>query len=322
MCTRRRTRLFASLLLLTAPAVGSGCRARRGSSATPARTEAHVVSPVDGRCPAALVATRDGGLDADRYVVPNDLERRGMRDAMARLLGSLPGAREKAASELSNIGFQIIDVPEQRAVLVREGSRRRGGGAYLVRIGSPSQLIVQAPHTFFDEGTMPLACELFARGNAAALFVNTSHRYKSAPQTPGGAFPADVAHARDSLFQAATEGMLRARSKAVAVQLHGFGDREADGAIVLSSGVRHFGVPTVVAAQAALSRVIDGGVLRFPDDQDELGATTNVQGAVVRDAGGRFLHVEIGAPLRRALLSDAIYRASVLSTLADVTEGS
>jgi hypothetical protein len=311
----------------------SGCRARKGRkpAEAPRSTAAtggvdfggHVVSPVEGRCPAALEATRDGGLDADRYVVPTARERRVMSEAMALLFGAEPGSRQSATAQLQEIGFEVVDVPEQGAVLVREGARRRGGGAYLVRLGAASRLMVQAPHTFFDEGTLPLACELFARGHAASLFVNTSHRFKSAAQTPGGSFPADVAHARDSLFQAATEGMLRARSgqRPVTIQLHGFGEREAEGVVVLSAGVRTLGLPTVAAAQSVLSRVIDGGVLRFPDDQSELGATTNVQGAAVRQAGGQFLHVELGAPLRRAMLADATFRASVLSTLADAMEG-
>ena len=51
------------------------------------------------------------------------------------------------------------------------------------------------------------------------------------------------------------------------------------------------------------------------------GATTNVQGAIVREAGGQFLHVELAAPLRRALLDDATLRASFLATLADALEG-
>lgn len=296
----------------------AGCRAR--SERAHAAVAAPVtVKAVDGHCPGPLADTREGGLDPDRYVVPTAAEYRTMRDAVVDLA---KGARDEARSALATIGFQLVDL-EGDLVLVREGARRRGGGAYVFRAGAASRSIVQAPHTFFDEGTLPLACELFARGNAAALFINTAHRYKSASKTPSGVFPADVAHARDSLFQAATEGMLRARAaqKPVVVQLHGFGEREAEGAVVLSGGVRRFGLANVAAAQAALARVIDGGVLRFPDDQNDLGATTNVQGALVREAGGQFLHIEMGAPLRRALLSNPIYRASVLATLADAMEG-
>ena len=70
-----------------------------------------------------------------------------------------------------------------------------------------------------------------------------------------------------------------------------------------------------------MSRVIDGGVMRFPDDHNELGATTNVQGAIVRDSGGQFLHIEMAATLRRDLLGNATVRANVLATLADAMEG-
>jgi hypothetical protein len=304
--------------------VVSGCK--RTPPAPTAKVEERVVKAIDGRCPTVLDATREGGLDADRYVVPTDAERHAIRDAVAILVEGAPDAMARATTAAKAASFEIVDVPEQGAVLLREARTKRGGGAYLVRVGSKAHVFIQAPHTFYDEGTLPLGCELFERARAGAFFINTSHRYKSAKQTSGGQFPADVAHAKDSLFQAATEGLLRARpkpSKIVVVQVHGFGEREAggNGAMVLSAGVRTPGQPVVARVALALSRVIDGGVLRFPEDHNELGATTNVQGAIVRESGGQFLHIEMGAPLRRDLLGNPTVRANVLATLADAMEG-
>lgn len=304
---------------------GFACR-RTKPEPTPTTRE-EPVRAVDVRCPQALLETRDGGLDPDRYVVPSDPERRALRDAIASLIVGRGDAKDHAAKA----GFELVDLGDDRGVLVREvAGKRRGGGAYVVRPGSTSRLFVQAPHTFHDEGTLPLAYELFARARAAALFVSTAHRYKAAPKTAAGAWPADVAHARDSFFQAATEGALRARTTpSVVVQLHGYGEREGGGAAVVSAGVRTPGHPLVARATTALGRIVStaasantaGSVLRFPDDHGELGATTNVQGAIVREAGGQFLHVELAAPLRRALLDDATLRASFLATLADALEG-
>jgi hypothetical protein len=80
------------------------------------------------------------------------------------------------------------------------------------------------------------------------------------------------------------------------------------------------GVPIVTRVHTALKGVVNG-VARFPEESSELGATTNVQGVIVREAGGQFLHVEMAAPLRRDLLSNPTLRASVLSSLADALEG-
>lgn len=336
---------LATIALLSALAAASvaGCRRkeppRTSSPAAGASGEGAAVSTVkvrSVRCPEALVAAREGGLDEGRYVVPTDAERRAIREAVAAIMNGGDGHAKAAEA-----GFEIVDLPEQRARLLREiPSRKRGGGAYVLRPDSSSRLFVQAPHGFYDEGTFPLACELFERADAGALFVDTAHRYRGAPQAPNGSWPADVAHARDSLFQAATEGLLRAlrqREPRVAaagtalaaqtsaktpviVQLHGFAEREAGGSMVISAGLRTPGAPLVSRAAIALGRLTKG-VQRYPEDQSELGATTNVQGAIVREASGQFLHIEIGAPLRRQLLDDKALRASFLATLADALEG-
>ncbi len=42
-------------------------------------------------------------------------------------------------------------------------------------------LIVEAPHTFFDRGTLPVALAIFEAQRARALILNTSHRYGGRP---------------------------------------------------------------------------------------------------------------------------------------------
>jgi hypothetical protein len=273
------------------------------------------------RCPAALVATRKGGTDADRFVAPTDAERTAMRDAMAALVKEGAAARAKAQALLAPAGFEIVDVTEiPGSVLVREvESRRRGGGAYIVRFNARvPTTFVQTPHTFFDEGTLPLGCEFFQRAGAHALFIDTAHRYKSAARDEEGKHPADAAHNPAGLFQAATEGALRAATGATIVQLHGFGTREGMAAVV-SCGEKRSD-PLVARAAAALSRFVKEGVRKFPEESTELGATTNVQGAAARTSGARFLHIEMEATLRRELLADAKLRANVLGALAAAVE--
>jgi hypothetical protein len=253
-------------------------------------------------CPEVLVSARKGGSAPDRYLPPTPAESVDMAQLFARLSRQDPRVLQKEADAL---GFRLAPVSEQSGVwsLVEVSQRKRGGGAYLLRL----------PASFFDEGTLPLACELFQRSGALALFIETAHRYKAAEASDSGSFPADLAHAKESLFQAATEGLLRdARAKTL-IQLHGFGPRDSDANVVLSNGASDPN-PLVDSVRQALGNVVTG-VLRFPQQTRDLGATTNVQGLLARSRGARFLHVEMSAPLRAQLLRDGALRARFLEAL-------
>jgi hypothetical protein len=274
---------------------------------------------------------RRGGLELGRYVAPDAEARAALSDTLAAL-GSASSPSPRALARAAAAGFEIVGVPElPGAVLVRERpDAKRGGGAYLVRLGAASRVIVQTPHSFFDEETLPLGCELLERAGARALFVETAHRYKGAVGSgdagdAGDAHPADVAHAPSSMFQAATEGLLQAPdldrgARAIVVQIHGFATREGGFAVVVSSGERRTGVALVDrvtrALTGALASAAPGAVVRFPDDIDELGATSNVQGVVVRAAGGAFVHLELSSTLRRELADAPALRGRVLDALA------
>jgi hypothetical protein len=322
----RRRRCLALAVLMAAPvACASNLDeqqhvqvAKSVSESRPMSNEASDPPPPASvsTCPAGLLAARRGGSAPDRYSIPSDSERTEFSALIASLLGPLE--RASAEAKARTLGYRLEDVPEvPGALLLRElPTRRRGGGAYLVRPGAASRLVVQAPHTFFDEGTLPLACELFQRAGAAALFIDTAHRYKAAEPDERGDHPADVAHARDSLFQAATVGAINRVVGLTVVQIHGFAPRESGAAIVLSTGASELLAPLTTRARTELSPLVSGPVLRFPDECQELGATTNAQGAVVRAAGGRFLHVEMSARLRQTLLDDAALRARYLEALA------
>jgi hypothetical protein len=263
-------------------------------------------------CPQVLLAARKGGAAADRYVRPNPAQQSAMTRLFERLFSEGPSA---ARADATPLGFVLSPLPDNQAVwsLVEQHSRMRGGGAYLIRPLAESHLIVQAPHTFYDEGTLPLACELFQRAGARALFIETAHRYKAAEAEQDGAFPADLAHAEDSLFQAATAGALAATASTTIVQLHGFAARDSRYAVVLSSGARR-GSAQVDRVQQALSPLLEG-VARFPQEASELGATTNVQGKLARRSSHELVHIELSAPLRTRLLDDPVFREAFLEAV-------
>jgi hypothetical protein len=263
-------------------------------------------------CPQVLLDARKGGAAAERYVRPSAEERSAMSRLFARLVSEGPAL---ARADAVPLGFLLNPLTEDQATwsLVEQHSRLRGGGAYLIRTLAPRNLLIQAPHTFYDEGTLPLACELFQRAQARALFIETAHRYKAAEAEPDGAFPADLAHAEDSLFQAATAGVLEAGAGATIVQLHGFAARDSHFAVVVSSGAKR-GSARVDRVQQELGALVEG-VARFPQEASELGATTNVQGKLARRSGHEFVHVELSAPLRARLLGDPVFRGAFIEAL-------
>jgi hypothetical protein len=266
--------------------------------------------------PSVLDATRDRG--PDRYTPPTEDAHAAIRAAVRDLVAYGEAARASAVLTATRAGFELVAAPGLAStVLLREiGSQRRGGGAYLIDLARPAPAIaVQAPHTLYEAGTLDLACELFERAGAAALFIDTVHRYDAAPSDGHLAHPADNAHNVGTLFQAATLGLLDAHPAATVVQLHGFSERGPTTTAILSSGDPDPGDALVARAAEALARVIDG-VLRYPEDTRDLGATRNVQGTIVRGAGGRFLHVELQGALRKKLEADPSLRARLLGALA------
>ncbi len=192
----------------------------------------------------------------------------------------------------------------------------------MVRPGSTSNLIIQAPHRFHDEHTLPIAWQLFARTKALALYVNTVHRYRGSEPDNDGNHPADVAHNQDSLFHAATLGAIDAVRNVDLVQIHGFDDREetADYAAVVSAGERKRGLRHVQETRERLERALGQTVLRFPDDTSKLGATTNVQGMAVRAHDGRFLHVELSTKVRARCSRNASTTATLVDEIARALE--
>ena len=90
---------------------------------------------------------------------------------------------------------------------------------------------------------------------------------------------------------------------------------------MISTGERHAGNSFLQGVQGALTQVLGDSVLRYPDDTKDLGATNNVQGAAVRQRGGRFLHMELEEPTRRALLADVGLRTRLFDALTPLLTG-
>ncbi len=237
------------------------------------------------------------------------------------------------------LGFEVAIARERETyVLLRElEGIRRGGGAYALRArpadaspagaaAGPGALVIQAPHSFFDEGTGEIARDLFER-TGAAFAVNTIPRYLGARRPPAGPAPADVASAERSWFQAFTVGVSRALPRAAFVQIHGFAAEahpELAGFDVVASkgeaaGVFDPGFERLVAGlRAALG---EKRVAVFGREARTLGATRNVQGRFLNARSDDFFwHLELSRPLRARLEADAGLRARFADALGEAVE--
>jgi hypothetical protein len=292
----------------------------------------------------------------------------GDRERLGALVAGLTAAARSGgdvralAARAREIGFRV-EIWRVRGrvfwALLEARAQRRGAGAYLIRpgphLGGQPEIVLQAPHVFFDLGTGHIAAAMFfgweGRGRARALFTNTVYRYagaedhaasapgtdaasapgtdavsdaaKGAASAPGtdatsdGATeaanapatdaaepetraPADVAHAADHAFQAATEAIVRELDQVVVIQLHGFAERPTRPEIVLSSGADEIGA-LLPGLATGLSAIFER-VLRYPEELDELGGTRNVQGRMLAlHPRAHFVHVELSARTRARL---------------------
>ncbi len=213
----------------------------------------------------------------------------------------------------------------------------RGAGAYFFHVtpGAPTgtpELLLQAPHAYYDVGTGAIAARLFfAPGpgpRPRAFFTNTIHRYVTTPgqKQKRRDSPADVCHNPEHLFNVATARVAENAGALVVLQLHGFagaaededklgvdddrGDEVGAGSggratIVVSAGRREGSSPRSTHVAARLREAYGVGVERFPEDTSRLGATTNVQGRTLRAlAKVEFVHVEVAADLRQQMRGD------------------
>ncbi len=247
----------------------------------------------------------DDGSVAYRSSTPD--EQAGERALFAALLAAAPADVPQLAPRAAAIGLRLVPCGDT-AVVVEQDGARRGRGAYVVSLApGPAALLVQIPHSFSDRYTLPLGRELFTAARARAIAFSTLHRrgaagYGDSDRRVPARGHADVAHDADSTFQSFTVAWMGARPRGLVVQLHGFADRRVDADVVVSPGTRTPAPPWARGVRDDLARLLPGrSVAVYPDDVDDLGATTNSQGQAVRAAAGRFLHVELSFSLRESL---------------------
>jgi hypothetical protein len=321
----------------TASLALSGCRSCDEEKTMPKATPSAKPSAApttSARSPSTRRASRErsGALRAQidqarkatvPYQPPAEAELAAFGDWAGRLFaGALTDTLpEHAAPE----GFVGRVAEGGRVWLLAESpDKKRGAGLYVFRPGNARPLLIEAPHTFFDRGTLELGLLAFERLDARALAINTVHRSggktadERADDAESGESPSDLAHAKSSFYSTVHATLIALDPALAVVQLHGFRDERAPGTdvIVSASGTRGNARGVV----AALREVVPGRVRLYPDEIDTLGGTRNAQAALSRERSSGFVHLEISSSLRGRLKDEQALAERFVDALGAAAE--
>jgi hypothetical protein len=306
----------AGMALVSLPA----CRCERAEDEELAPVPRPTASAVSSAEESPLLATLRGARRSGKaaYVAPSRAE----LEVHERWIGAVAkaGWTDQLPTSEPPEGFSGRLTDDGALWLLQEKpTRKRGAGLLVLRPGSGRRIVVEAPHTFFDQRTLEIATLVFQGTRARALLINTMHRYGAVPEDRRGdgaarkESPSDVAHEADTLFGAAHRALIAAEP-GVTLQLHGFADETAPGVMAVVSAART-GADVQGVARALRDALGDDRVRVYPDEIDVLGGTSNAQAKVSRAHGVPFVHLELSNALRRSLLDDPALADRFVSAL-------
>ena len=216
------------------------------------------------------------------------------------------------------LGYRILRTVPGVLALVEHEDHRTGRGVFLSRPTALSNLVVQAPHRFFDRDTDVIARLLFEEGGYRAAAWNTVPRWSAGGGIRGAA---DTQATTSSAFVAFARALHRAEPMTTIVQIHGFSpDKRSTpegrrAGVIVSQGTTA-PAPWFRLLTAALTIRFPGAVACFPRRVEELGALSNTTAATLRELGSdRFVHLELSPRWRDRLIHDHRQRARVSSAL-------
>ena len=263
---------------------------------------------------AKLATLRKNGKTGD-FRPPNTSEDTTFRQWFSQVVAKLDSGEPMPAAPS---GFTIESISQMPGVWVigEDPSAKRGAGAFVLRAKPKNDVIVEAPHTFYDLGTLDIARAIFEKKQCRALVINTVHRYRGKDvkgDDDDGGSPSDVAHVEHSFFQIAHEELSRTFAHSPVVQIHGFADSKAPGAAIVSASGTN-GPASGVARSLKQSSVLPT-VLLYPDDVKVLGGMTNMQARWSAKNGRGFVHIELSASTRERLRRESAFSDSFADAL-------
>jgi hypothetical protein len=213
------------------------------------------------------------------------------------------------------LGFDLAPVSHKGAdvlVLEEAPARKTGRGFYVFRRSRSEAIALEAPHSWNDLHTGPIAFRLFEEAPIKAGAWNTVTRKEG-----------DLAHVSSSYFQAFTRAFGESYRTGLVVQLHGFEAAKRTGKVaeeadaVVSGGTRTPPGWLLDLGKRMKEKWTERARL-YPQDVHELGGTTNVQGQMLRSLGNDgFLHLEMALGLRKRMREEPTLRDAFLKCLLE-----
>ena len=236
--------------------------------------------------------------------------------------GKLLREPSSGTAGLDALGFEVGEVEGSKDsfLLSETEGACRGRGIYWLRENPSNSLAITAPHRGSDRHTGQLAAALFEETQARAAAWNSAPRRP----TPQCSQALDIARERDHLFSAFALAFAQGSPDGLIIQLHGFDGARRDtiaareAGLILSNGTNIPGPRLLNIADCLSLAFAPTPVLVYPGDTGELGALTNAQGQLLNEAGFTgFIHIEIAAELRAALVENGALRAKFASCLME-----
>ncbi|BCX49173.1 conserved hypothetical protein [Haloferula helveola] len=265
---------------------------------------------------------------SDKYRLPTNQEMTAFRAALQHILdGDLQAAADAAVDANYDVVSYTDNVSSDVFALLREkNSNQHWGGFYAIDLTPERELVVQCPHPLYDGVRVP-ATDLFFDTNAVGFLLAGTHRNNSPTESNCdgdlGGDPyriSDMAHAPESLFQAAHEVIEAHFDTTVSLSFHGMAEGTDPADVSISNGTPTEFIGNSLSRSLAtrmneiLGAAMDSRVAvshQEPGQDPALSGSTNTQGRVTNGSTEpcqtpalfaifpeRFIHMECDPDVR------------------------
>lgn len=245
--------------------------------------------------------------DSQGFVVPTGEEKNIFFNIIADLRTGELGDALTAATTNGYVLIWYMDQNDDNSVsyILREAKpSQKGWGLFVLRVATNSNVIVEAPHPLFDEGTPDVALDVYRALDARALLVAGAHRDANRDGS------ADASSNAQTIFQAVHESELQqsidSTGSVIVLQIHGFSANKhpAYPRVVISyEHGNNMNPVDMVKGQQLASRIVnalkDKGVktgLCGTGEWRDLCGATNIQAMLM--TRGIFIHIELDESIR------------------------
>lgn len=193
---------------------------------------------------------------------------------------------------------------------------KKGIGEYFFHKQPKNEIILQAPHRYHDKYTGTIIKKLFKESGIHSLALNTLPRYSKTKDN----IDLDFSRLKNSMHSVYTLAYISQQPRGKVIQIHGFDHKKRRSAsarasqIILSNGnTKH------TAYLLNLQMCFDQKnwiSVRYPDQVNELGATKNPIGILLRSLNTEaFHHIELNLETRQTLAHQSSKRLDFMECL-------